>query len=88
MLKDLQKSNGEPGATSESDKHLGLRFHVSERRACRVLGQHRSTQRYQSVPVDYEQGLVKILKAWPASRMISTPWNQPRERIWSSQRSD
>jgi hypothetical protein len=43
----------------EASKHLVQRFHVSERRACRLLGQHRSTQRYQAVPGDYEQRLVK-----------------------------
>src|ERR1700687_5181756 len=48
-----------PARRREAIKHLVQRFHVSERRACRVLAQHRSTQRYQPVPVDYEQGLVK-----------------------------
>ena len=48
-----------PARRREAIKHLVQRFHVSERRACRVLGQHRSTQRYQAVPVDYEQRLVK-----------------------------
>ncbi len=43
----------------EAIKHLVRRFHVSERRACRVLGQHCSTQRYEPVHVDYEQTLVK-----------------------------
>ncbi len=48
-----------PARRREAVKHLVQRFHVSERRACRVLGQHRSTQRYEAVPVDYEQRLVK-----------------------------
>ena len=48
-----------PARRREAIKHLVRRFRVSERRACRVLGQHRSTQRYQAVPVDYEQRLVK-----------------------------
>ena len=36
-------------------------FEVSERRACRVLGQARSTQRYESNPRDDEAGLVSRL---------------------------
>jgi putative transposase len=48
-----------PARRREAIKHLVRRFHVSERRACRVLGQHRSTQRYQPLPMDYEQRLVK-----------------------------
>ena len=34
-------------------------FHVSVRRACRLLGQHRSTQTYEAVPADYQLRLVK-----------------------------
>ena len=48
-----------PARRREAIKHLVQRFHVSERRACRVLGQHRSTQRYEPVPADYTQRLVK-----------------------------
>jgi transposase InsO family protein len=48
-----------PARRREAVKHLVRRFRVSERRACRVLGQHRSTQRYEPVPADYEQSLVK-----------------------------
>ena len=48
-----------PARRREAVRHLVRRFHVSERRACRVLGQRRSTQRYEPVPVEYEQGLVK-----------------------------
>ncbi len=48
-----------PARRREAIKHLVQRFHVSERRACRVLGQHRSTQRYEPIPADYTQRLVK-----------------------------
>jgi transposase InsO family protein len=41
---------------------LVRRHKVSERRACRVVGQHRSTQRYASVPGDFEQRLVKSMR--------------------------
>src|SRR5258708_17061223 len=48
-----------PARRREAIKHVVRRLHGWERRVCRVLGQHRSTQRYQPVPVDYEQRLVK-----------------------------
>lgn len=38
---------------------LMRRHKVSERRACRLLGQHRSTQRYEPVAADFEVKLVK-----------------------------
>jgi putative transposase len=38
--------------------HLRRRFGVSERRACRVVGQHRSTERYVAVAGDFELQLV------------------------------
>jgi hypothetical protein len=34
------------------------KFTASERRACRLAGQHRSTNRYVAVPVDFEGKLV------------------------------
>ena len=39
--------------------YLQRRHRVSERRACRVVGQGRSTQRYVIVPSDFEARLVK-----------------------------
>ncbi len=42
---------------------LVRRHHVSERRACRVIGQHRSTQRYVAVPGDFETRLAKAMRA-------------------------
>lgn len=41
--------------------HLQARFKVSQRRACAVVGQHRSSQRYVPVPTDYEQRLVEAM---------------------------
>jgi hypothetical protein len=38
---------------------LQEKFSVSERRACRVTGQPRTSQRYQSKPRDDERPLVK-----------------------------
>ena len=37
------------------------RHHVSERRACRVVGQQRSTNRYQPVPSDFEARLIAAM---------------------------
>ena len=41
--------------------YLQRRHRVSERRACRVVGQYRSTQRYVIVPSDFEDRLVKAM---------------------------
>ena len=42
---------------------LVRRHKVSERRACKVVGQHRSTQRYAPVPGDFETRLIKAMHA-------------------------
>lgn len=42
---------------------LVKKHRVSERRACRVLGQNRTTNRYQAVPSDLEARLVEAMKA-------------------------
>lgn len=42
---------------------LVRRHHVSERRACKVIGQHRSTQRYVPVPGDFEKRLITSMRA-------------------------
>ncbi len=44
------------------------RFGVSERWACRVTGQHRSTQRHQPDPVDAEHALRALLREISAAR--------------------
>ena len=57
---------------------LRERFGVSERRACRVLGQHRSSQRQQPKAKEGEQRLV--------TRMLELVRRQPRygyRRIWA-----
>lgn len=46
------------------------KFKVSERRACRVVGQHRSTNRYVPTPADFEANLV--------ARMIALAEVHPR----------
>ena len=53
---------------------LQARFGVSERRACRVTGQHRSTQRLpEPVPDDEEQRLRAWLRAFARRRDINRP---------------
>lgn len=42
---------------------LVRRHTVSERRACKVVGAHRSTHRYVAVPGDFEQRLIKAMRA-------------------------
>jgi putative transposase len=42
---------------------LMKKHRVSERRACRVVGQNRTTNRYQAVPGDFEARLVEAMKA-------------------------
>lgn len=56
---------------------------VSERRACRVVGQHRSTQRYERVAPEYERKLVAAMNDLAAAH--------PRygyRRIWAMLRRD
>lgn len=72
------------------------RHNVSQRRACRVIGQHRSTQRYDAVPGDFEQRLVKemqrLAETYPRwgcrmihALLVTDGWavNRKRvERLW------
>ena len=44
------------------------RLGVSERWACRVVGQHRSTQRYEPKPADDDQALRAALRKFAADR--------------------
>ena len=63
--------------------HLMHRFQVSERRACQVVGQHRSTQRYAVVAGDFELRLV--------ARMNELAARHPRygyRRIWALLRQE
>jgi transposase InsO family protein len=59
------------------------RFRVSERRACQVVGQHRSTNRYAPRPADFELRLV--------ARMSELAERHPRygyRRVWALLRSE
>jgi putative transposase len=59
-------------------KHLQQRFEVSERRACRVVGQPRSSQRYVSMKTGKDVALVE--------RSIALSMENPRygyRRVWA-----
>jgi hypothetical protein len=56
-----------PSWRRKAVQHLVRHFHVSVRRACRVLGQHRSTQTYEAVPADYQLRLVKRMNELAAA---------------------
>jgi putative transposase len=76
--------------------YLVRRHEVSERRACTLLGQHRSTQRYRPVPGDYELALVERMNVlatahprygyrmiWALLRAEGWEVNRKRiERLW------
>jgi transposase InsO family protein len=64
-------------------RFLVKRRRVSERRACQVVGQHRSTQRYRRVPAEYELRLV--------ARMNELAAAYPRygyRRVWALLRNE
>jgi hypothetical protein len=60
LLKDLQRGKlVSPARRRDAVRFLVRRRRVSERRACWVVGQHRSTQRYERVTLEYELRLVR-----------------------------
>jgi hypothetical protein len=64
-------------------RFLVKRRRVSERRACQVVGQHRSTQRYQKLAPEYELRLVEAMNELAA--------RYPRwgyRRVWTVLRSE
>ena len=52
-----------PTRRRDAVAYLVGRHGVSERRACKVVGQHRSTQRYDAVASDFETRLVREMRA-------------------------
>jgi transposase InsO family protein len=62
---------------------LQRRHKVSERRACRLVGQHRSTQRYERLPAEYELRLVARMNELAA---VHPRWGY--RRVWSLLRSE
>jgi transposase InsO family protein len=72
--------------------YLCRRYRVSERRACRLVGQHRSTQRYVALPDDFETHLVKEMHRLAGERprwgyrqihglLVDAGWAVNRKRI-------
>ena len=52
-----------PSRRRDAVAYLCRRHPVSERRACQLVGQHRSTQRYESQPPGFELALVARMNA-------------------------
>ena len=89
-----------PARRRDAVAHLVKKFKVSERRACVLVGQHRSTQRYGAVPADFELKLVERMtqladehKRWGYRRVHAVlvdegwPVNVKRvERLWRAER--
>ncbi|MEK6253040.1 MAG: IS3 family transposase [Actinomycetota bacterium] len=72
-----------PARRRDAASYLVRRHEVSERRACLVVGQHRSTQRYRAVAPEYELRLVK--------RMNELAGRHPRygyRRVWALLRGE
>jgi putative transposase len=72
-----------PARRRDAVRFLTRKRRISERRACRVVGQHRSTQRYAPLPGEYELRLV--------TRMNELAAAYPRfgyRRVWALLRAE
>jgi len=72
-----------PARRRDAVRYLRRRHRVSERRACRLVSQHRSTQRYRKLEPEYELRLVR--------RMNELAARHPRygyRRVWALLRSE
>ena len=67
-----------PTRRRDAVRYLVRRHEISERRACRVVGQHRSTQRYQRLEPEYELRLVAAMNALAAAH---PRWGY--RRVWT-----
>jgi transposase InsO family protein len=72
-----------PTRRRDAVRYLVRRHKVSERRACRVVDQNRSTQRYTPAPLDYELRLVSEMNKLAAAH---PRWGY--RTIWSLLRAD
>lgn len=81
-----------PARRRDAVAYLVRRHKVSERRACRVVGQHRSTQRYVPLPDDFEDRLIKEMNRLAAEHprwgyrqihglLVDDGWKVNRKRI-------
>ena len=83
QFQDEPKKSLNPDARRRAVRHLREAFGVSERRACRVLCQLRSTQRRRPRPREWEQRLV--------ARMLELVRLHPRfgyRRVWALRRRE
>lgn len=85
-----------PSRRRAAVEFLKRKHKVSERRACRVVGQHRSTNRYSPVPGDFEARLVEAIHKIAGSHprygyrrvhalLVADGWNvnvKRVERLW------
>ena len=72
-----------PSRRRDAVKYLVGRHPVSERRACKLVGQHRSTNRYRAVAPEFELRLI--------GRMNELAAAHPRygyRRIWALLRAE
>jgi putative transposase len=72
-----------PARRRDAARYLQRRHKVSERRACQVVEQHRSTQRYAPVPAEYELRLVAAMNELAAAH---PRWGY--RRVWSLLRAE
>ena len=81
-----------PTRRREAVAYVRRRYRLSERRACRLVGQHRSTQRYTVVPDDFELRLVaamnRLAETYPRygyriihAMLVTEGWAVNRKRI-------
>jgi putative transposase len=84
LLKDLQRGKlVSPARRRDAVRFLVKRRRISGRRACRVVGQHRSSQRYRRLEPEYERRLV--------ARIYELAAAHPRygyRRIWALLRGE
>ena len=74
-----------PARRRDAVRYLGEASQVSERRACRVVDQHRSTQRYAPAPAEYELRLVARMNELAAAHPrwgYRTVWTLLRAEGW------
>ncbi len=87
-----------PARRRRAVEHLKKDFGVSERRACRVAGQPRATQRYRPQARDDERVLVRRMRAlerrhsaWGYRRIWAGLWAEgfavSAQRIWRLRKS-
>jgi putative transposase len=72
-----------PARRRDAVRYLVRRHTVSERRACQLVGQHRSTQRYEPAPPEYELRLVKEM-----NKLASAHPRWGYRTVWTLLRAD